>query len=176
MFLNSTSKLYFIFLIFAIGLLFSCSKEKNYPVEPIIEYKEFIYNYNTQKASLVISFTDGDGDIGLRSDQIYPPFDSTSIYHYNYYIYIYEKINGNFIPFVVFNPSTQQNDTIIFKYRIPYIEPVSANGSLKGEFSTRLDIDLMLPYLHSDTVKFDAYIYDRKLHKSNTISTAEIVF
>lgn len=170
------SKLYFILIIFAIALLFSCSKEKNYPIIPVIEYKDFVYDFNTQKASLILGFTDGDGDVGLNSDYIYPPFDSASIYHYNFYVSIFEKINGNFVPFIVFNQSTQQNDTIIFKYRIPYIEPVSANGSLKGEFSTKMDIDLMLPYLHSDTVKFEAYIFDRKLHKSNIITTPIIIF
>ncbi len=170
------SKLYFILVIITIFGIFSCSKEKEYPIEPVIEYKNYINDITNQKAYLVIGFTDGDGDIGLYSDQIYPPFDSTSIYHYNLYINIFEKIGGQFKPFVVFNQNTQQNDTIVFKYRIPFIEPVSANGSVKGEFTTKLDVDLMQPYLHSDTVKFEIYIYDRKLHKSNVVTSSELYF
>ncbi len=176
MFLKFMSKLYFILVIIAIFGIFSCSKEKEYPVVPVIEYKSFINDVTDQKGYLVISFTDGDGDIGLYSDQVFPPFDSTSIYHYNLYINIFEKINGLYKPFVVFNQNTQQNDTIVFKYRIPYIVPVSANGSVKGEFTTKLDVDLMQPYLHSDTVKFEIFIYDRMLHKSNTVTSAELYF
>jgi hypothetical protein len=171
-----TSKLYIFLILITTSGIFSCSKEKEYPIIPVIEYKSFLYDYSSQKGNMVIGFTDGDGDIGLYSNQIYPPFDTTSIYHYNFYINIQEKINGSFIPLVIFNQITQQNDTVTFKYRIPYIEPVSANGSLKGEFSTKLDIDLMLPYLNSDTIRFETYIYDRKLNKSNTIVSSEIIF
>lgn len=176
MIIKSTSKLYFFLVIIVIVGFFSCSKEKEYPIIPVIEYKEFLFDLTSQKGYLVIGFTDGDGDIGLNSDQIYHPFDSASIYHYNFYVNINEKINGKFIPFVKFNQSTQQYDTILFKYRIQYIEPVSANGSLKGEFTTKFDLDLMMPFLHSDTIQFKAYIYDRMLHKSNIITTSEIVF
>lgn len=171
-----TSKLYIFLLLIVIIGIFSCSKEKEYPILPVIEYKSFFYDNITQKGNMVIGFTDGDGDIGLYSNQIYPPYDTTSIYHYNFYINIQEKINGSFVPFVIFNQITQQYDTVTFKYRIPYIEPVSANGSLKGELSTKLDIDLMLPFLNSDTIRFEAYIFDRKLNKSNIIVSSEIIF
>ncbi len=171
-----TSKLSIILILLVFVILFSCSKEKEYPVIPDIKYNQFFYNSSNEEGNLIIGFTDGDGDIGLTSNHIFPPFDSTSIYHYNFYIDIYEKINGIYKRFVVFNSSTQQNDTIVFKYRIPFIEPVSANGSLKGEFTTKINIGLMLPFLHTDTLMFKAYIYDRALHKSNVINTPDFVF
>ncbi|MFZ4741225.1 MAG: hypothetical protein ACOYLE_08680 [Bacteroidales bacterium] len=170
------SKIYFFVILVLATLLFSCKKEKEYPVVPAIEYKEFLYNTITQEGDFVFKFTDGDGDIGLKQSDNYPPFDTTSYYYNNFYIHIYERINGKYLPFVFFNSITQQNDTIIFKYRIPYIEPVSANGSLKGELKTKIGVGLMLPYLHSDTLQFEAYIYDRKLHKSNIIRTPDIIF
>ncbi len=158
------------------AFLFSCKKEKEYPVTPVIEYKEFLYNPVSQEGQFVFKFTDGDGDIGLKQSDIYFPFDTSSIYYNNLFIHIYEKINGVFQPFYIFNSITQKNDTIVFKYRIPYIEPVSANGSLKGELETKMDIFLMLPFLHSDTLQFEAYIYDRQLHKSNIIRSTDILF
>lgn len=157
-------------------VLFSCTKEKEYPIIPAIEYKEFLYNSGLQQGYFVFKFTDGDGDIGLKQSDNYPPFDTASYYYNNFYLHIYERINGKYVPLIVFNPTTQQNDTIVFPYRIPYIEPVSANGSLKGELQTKIDVGLMLPYLHTDTIQFEAYIFDRKLHKSNVIRTSDIIF
>ena len=160
----------------AITLLFSCKKEKDYPVIPAIEYKEFLYNPVLQEGNFVIKFTDGDGDIGLKQSDTFPPFDATSYYYNNFCLYIYERINGTYQYLTVFNTTTQQNDIKFFPYRIPYIEPVSANGSLKGELKTEINIGLMLPFLHSDTLQFEAYIFDRQLHKSNTIRTPDIIF
>jgi len=170
------SKIYFFVVLLVTMMLFSCKKEKEYPVIPVIEYKEFLYDTGSQQGFFVFKFTDGDGDIGLRQSDIYPPFDTSSYYYNNFYIHIYERMNGNYLPLTLFNSTTQTYDTIVFKYRIPYIEPVSANGSLKGELQTNIDISLMLPYLHSDTLQFEAYIYDRKLHKSNNIRTPDIIF
>lgn len=167
----------FKFILAVLAIFFSsCNKEKNYPEIPYIEYKSFAYNPSNGEGYLNIGFQDGDGDIGLYSWQNDPPFDTGSIYHYNYYINVFEKINGFYTPLKIFNNNTQQYDTIVFKYRIPYIEPISANGSVKGEFHTKIDLGLMIPFLHSDTVKFDMYIYDRKLHKSNVASTPDLLF
>jgi hypothetical protein len=171
------SKINFFVILIVFVMLFSCKKEQEYPVIPAIEYKEFLHNPTSQEAYFVFKFTDGDGDIGLKQSDIYPPFDTSSFYYNNFYIHIYEKINGSYKPFVLFNTITQQNDTIIYPYRIPYIEPISANGSLKGELKTKIDdIGMMLLFLHSDTVQFEAYIFDRKLHKSNVIRTPDIIF
>lgn len=157
-------------------MLFSCKKEQEYPVIPVIEYKEFLYTPSSSYGYFVFKFTDGDGDIGLRQTDKYPPYDPESYYYNNFHICIYERINGNYQPLTVFNDSTQKNDTISFPYRIPYIEPISANGSLKGELETKIDVGLMLPYLHSDTLQFEAFLFDRKLHKSNVIRTPDIIF
>jgi len=170
------SKIKYFAVVLYLFVLFSCKKEEDYPVIPAIEYKAFLYDAAQQQGYFIFKFTDGDGDIGLQQYHTYPPFDTASYYYNNFFIHVYERINGVYQPFIIFNTTTQQNDTIVFKYRIPYIEPVSANGSLKGELQTNLDIGLMLPYLHTDTIQFEAYIFDRKLHKSNTIRTADIIF
>ncbi len=165
-----------LLLITSTIVIFSCNKEKNFSEIPFIEFKGLEYNLSSGASILKISFQDGDGDIGLYSWQNQPPFDTNSIFHYNYYVHVFEKINGVFQPLKIFNNITQQYDTIIFKYRIPYIEPVSANGSVKGEFHTKMDLGLMKPFIHSDTLKFEMYIYDRKLHKSNLATTPELLF
>ncbi len=170
------SKINFFVVLIVFVMLFSCKKEKEYPVIPAIEYKEFLYTPSSSDGYFVFKFTDGDGDIGLKQSDIYPPFDTSSIYYYNFYVYVYEKINGNYYPLTVFNTTTQQNDTIPpSPYRIPYIEPISANGSLKGELETKINMDLMLPHLHSNILQFEAYIFDRQLHKSNVIRTPDII-
>jgi hypothetical protein len=170
------SKIKYFAIVLCLIVLFSCKKEESYPVIPSIVYKEFIYDAAQQEGYFVFKFTDGDGDIGLHQYDTYPPFDTTSYFYNNFFIHVYERINGVYKPFILFNTTTQQNDTIIFKYRIPYIDPVSSNGSLKGELQTKLDIGLMLPYLHTDSILFEAYIFDRQLHRSNTIRSTDIVF
>ncbi|MCX6232841.1 MAG: hypothetical protein NTZ33_15020 [Bacteroidetes bacterium] len=170
------SKLIFFVVVLVILSFFSCKKEQDYPIIPTIEYKEFLYDNSQQQGFFIFKFTDGDGDIGLKQNDTYPPYDTSSYYYNNFFIHVYERINGVYKPFVLFNPTTQQNDTIVFKYRIPYITPVSINGSLKGELQTQIDVGLMLPYLHSDTIQFEAFIFDRQLHKSNIIRTPDIRF
>jgi hypothetical protein len=52
----------------------SCKKDKNsFPIEPVLEYKSF-EAYSKYEAFMVLKFTDGDGDIGLKTS------DTTGIY------------------------------------------------------------------------------------------------
>jgi hypothetical protein len=57
--------------------------------------------------------------------------------------------------------------------RIPNITPEGQNKTLEGEIDIALYINN--PLSSFDTIKFQAYIFDRALHQSNTIETPEIV-
>ena len=57
--------------------------------------------------------------------------------------------------------------------RIPYIFHAGKDQSLSGDIIMHLDF-LGFPF-NNDTLRFDAYIYDRALHKSNTVTTSEII-
>jgi hypothetical protein len=148
-------------------LLTSCMEKEVYPVVPEIAFQSFIMQYDTgmyaKRGFLTISFKDGDGDIGLLASQVWPPFDTGSIYYYNYIIDYYEKQNGTYVK-VDLNPP--------YNARIPYLTPNDPNKAIKGII---VDTLILNPFPVYDTVKFKFFIYDRALHQSNVDSTPPII-
>ena len=148
-------------------VLSSCIKKVVYPDIPAIAFQNFVAVFDTGKVAvrgyLTISFTDGDGDIGLRPEETQPPFDTGSIYYYNYIIDYYEKQNGKFV---------KLDFSIPFNARIPYLTPLNSNKAIKGII---VDTLMLNPQPAHDTIKFKFYIYDRALHKSNIDSTPPII-
>ncbi|MCF8302828.1 MAG: hypothetical protein K9I94_06085 [Bacteroidales bacterium] len=154
-------------------LMFSCVKEENYPVEPEITFEQFlILNNDTtidERGVLKFSFTDGDGDIGLTNQ------DTAEPYKYNLFISYFERRNGTFeeVFITVYNPETEQEDTITFNSRIPMLLDEGVEKPISGTIEDTLFINnYNSPY---DTIRFEAYIVDRELHKSNTIQTPPII-
>jgi hypothetical protein len=149
-------------LILLAGCIISCSKKDEYPVIPQIEFlgmtKIFDPGLNRfDRGVLAISFKDGDGDIGLRDNDILPPYD------YNFFVKYYELQNGQEVRVII----TDSNE---FSARIPVLTPAGSVKAIKGEIEDTLNIYNPLSPLF-DTIKFDAYIVDRALNKSNTITT-----
>lgn len=169
----------FVFISLLAGLG-ACKKVEKFPETPRIQYLGFekIYNPGLEiydRGVLSFSFEDGDGDIGLNTGDTLPPYDPSSEYHYNLIITFFEMQNGELteVPIVWFNPQTEQYDTLTLSARIPDLTPSGVNKSISGEI-----FDTLFIYNFSssfDTIKFDAYIFDRALNKSNTISTPLIV-
>lgn len=157
------------FIPFLLLLLASCRPDADYPDEPIIEFKSFEILGND--GLLIISFTDGDGDIGLKENDTQAPFDTASYYYNNIFMVYEEMENGNWVQGVDIN-----GDPVVFKYRIPYVTPEGQNKALKGEIKVHVN-----PYFYnpnsfsSDTVRFRIKIYDRALNESNEVITDEIV-
>ena len=147
-------------------LLYSCTDYEQYPLEPVIEYQGYkvIYSNDTLvtpiKGVLQISFTDGDGNIGLSDNEVDPPYD------YNLFIDYFELQNGVWSSVVV------DGDTVNFNARIPIITPSGTNKNIKG---TIYDTVLLNTFSSYDTIKYVIYLKDRDLNKSNIIETPEIV-
>ncbi|HET6243314.1 MAG: hypothetical protein H0V01_01990 [Bacteroidetes bacterium] len=163
--MNFFSKIHFLPLLLLVISLTGCMKKVDYPNEPIVKFKEFV-RFNNDSAWFVFSFTDGDGDIGLKSSDIDKPFHIEGEHYYNFYMDYYEKQNGEFVKITLAIP---------FSYRIPYITPEGKNKSLQGEILVRIPFEYMDSSSPYDTIKYAAFIYDRTLNKSNTIETPEIV-
>jgi len=154
-----------LFFLMVSGFLFSaCTKHEVYSVIPTIEYKSFekIPNQSgaDNKAFLTISFTDGDGDIGLKSEDTLPPYNVGGKYYYNYFIDYYELQGDSFVKIDL--PITNNS-------RIPYIEPNLADLGIKGEIEIELYINNIMST--ADSIRYELYILDRSLHKSNVITT-----
>ncbi len=156
-----------VVLISSMLLLGSCMKKEVYPDIPEIAFERFTTEFDTgmyaRRGYLTISFKDGNGDIGLRPDQKEPPFDTGSIYYYNYVIDYYEKQQGTFVKIELDPP---------YNARIPYLTPDDPNKAIKGIIVDTLTLNPRPVY---DTIKFKFFIYDRALNKSNVDSTPPII-
>ena len=156
-----------IALIFSITLFFafsSCLRNKDFDEVPIISYHSYFQEGDIGK--LKISFTDGDGDIGLSQGDTVEPYDITSLYYHNLFVEYFEKRNGNY-ELLVF-----PDDSLNNYFRVPVITPEGQNKSLEGDIEIDIFLDLLTPY---DTVMFEVFLVDRALHHSNTIQTPDLV-
>jgi hypothetical protein len=158
---------YILLIILTFFGFAGCVKQENYPDVPQIQFLNFTKVFDTGqyavKGILNISFTDGDGDIGLNSNDTRPPFDTAGPYYYNYVITYFEKQQGVFKQ-IDLNPP--------FSVRIPVLNSEFPGKPIKGVISDTLELN---PRPLFDTIKFEAFIYDRTLNKSNIISTPEII-
>lgn len=140
-----------------------CLKREEFPAEPSIAYKSFTQYGDS--ASLVISFTDGDGDIGLDESDNQPPFDVGSDYYYNLFCDYEELRNGVWTPVSLALP---------LRYRIPRITPTGQNKTLEGEIAVALAWPIV-PDNAVDTVRFQLRLFDRALRSSQQVATEAIV-
>ena len=163
----SSMKLYTKISLFLLILLFTglsaCIKEEQYPVVPVIEYGGFkTYRDISGKDSigmLTISYTDGDGNIGLFS------WDTVEPLKYNYYLKFMQYLNNQLVEVPLADPN------IPFNGRIPILTPTGRNKNIKGEITDTIQLYFARQMLQSDTIAFEIYIKDRDLNKSNTVTT-----
>jgi hypothetical protein len=157
-----------LLLVIAFG---SCKKPETFPIEPVITFKSIYTTQNSLNYDatmfVLLDFTDGDGDIGYNdaglNDAIFD--DPNSIYYNNFKVKTYQWKNGTWF-------SGHPWDTIDLSARIPYITPLVSNKTLKGEIKRELPLP---PHAVNDTFKFEIFIYDRGLHKSNVVTTDPII-
>lgn len=152
-------------VLLVMGAAMGCRKTEKFPVEPQLTFKSFeIFG---DSASLTVSFTDGDGDIGLNASDTQAPFDTGSVYYNNFFLETEDLINGVWTPYTF--PGVQ------LYYRIPRITPNGQNKTLEGDIAVAIDpLPLSISQL-SDTVRFSVMIVDRELHESNVVYTDMIL-
>jgi hypothetical protein len=143
--------------------LTSCIKEEQYPIIPHIEFGGFATAKDiTGKDSLgaiTISYTDGDGNIGLFA------WDTIEPKKYNFYLKFMELVNNELVEV------KPVDSTLTFNARIPLLTPVGRNKNIKGDITMYLELYFARQILKSDTIAFEIYIRDRDLNNSNVIET-----
>lgn len=159
--------------------LAACQEKVEYPIEPRIAYEGMAYVINadstlTGEVVLSISYTDGDGDLGLDDADTLYPFGPRDPHYYNLII-DYLKWDGSaFVetPLLSWNSQAQSYDTLSFNARI---KRLVFNDEVKP-ISGTIDYKMMVynPLAPNDTVKFRVHLMDRALHESNTIETEGI--
>ncbi|HYG16607.1 MAG TPA: hypothetical protein VEC12_12700 [Bacteroidia bacterium] len=171
----------FTAVLVAATALHSCKPEESYPPTPELTFESFdkIKRENGKDSivTLHLTFRDGDGDIGLTSQDSFPPFAYGQPYFYNLLVDFYSIENGVekklTSPFIV--PDSLYRDTVQYHQRINNLTPEGRNKAIKGR------LDLLTPFFiidlsagAPDSVRYKITLIDRKLNRSNQVVTPDI--
>lgn len=151
-----------IAIIFMLSIVFiACNKLETYDDRPIITESsyELLKDVSGNDTSLLVKFTytDGNGDVGLTDADSISPYDANVMIDY------FENIDGEYTKILI--PGT--TDTLNFNSRI---KKFGSNNPTKAEVQVKVDISILL----ADTVRFDVYILDKQLNRSNTVKIGPI--
>jgi hypothetical protein len=166
------SLLYQSFLVLCIlAMVYACNKPPVYPIEPRIEFKGIeSYSVVSQGARLdsliiITRFEDGDGDLGLSSeDEKVPPFNQgTNAVNYLLETFVKKKGASAF----------EKIDLLGVNGRFFRLSPDSRVGPLEGDlrFSYEISTPNVFDIKTGDQIKFRVRIRDRSLHYSNIVET-----
>ena len=160
--------IHILILFLLIGLV-SCFKEENYPETPVITFTDFVMMGDAAK--LIFEFTDGNGDIGLRDDENFPPYHNESYFYYNLYVEYWEKHPSGWE-----QGTSLEEEPIVFKYRIKPFTNLEKEKPLKGTIEVAIEPLFYNPFsAYNDTIKYRVTLIDRALNESNVLETPVII-
>ena len=151
-------------LLGSVVFLSSCLKKTEFPAEPAITFKSFAASGD--EAVLEISFTDGDGNIGLNEGDTLAPYEFEGDFYFNLTLEYQEKQNGVWV--------TRDLDPP-FKYRVPVITPTGQNKALEGDIRVDITPFYYDPFSAFDTIRYEIQLTDRALNRSNKVMSEEII-
>lgn len=159
-------------ILFGISFILSgCLERENFPDEPRLLAGRL--DVAGSGATMVLSFTDGDGNFGLEDGDTTGLFNPC-IRRWNLYAEYYEKQNGQWI-LVSIDPCDGPfpDSDVAFYYRVPWARPSGQDQTQEGE----LLVDMPIWNLPSDfdTVLFKVKIVDRDMNESNLLEVGPLV-
>lgn len=171
-------KLKFLIVISLLSIIGACNPddEPEYSPIPSLIFKEAVFNREDNNGliedsyNVVFEYIDGDGDIGMREDEEFLP-NSDSIKHVLFVDYFEQNKNGVFVR----NACALGSDTATKKYRLPIITPPGNNKAIRGEISVKV-LPCPVPLDTTKVIRFEMYIYDRALNRSNTVRSEDIIY
>lgn len=169
-----------VFILTLLALA-SCQEKVEYPIEPRIAYEGMAYVIDadstlTGEVVVSISYTDGDGDLGLDDADTLYPFGPNDPHYYNLIIDYLKWDGSQFVetPLLSWNQQTQGYDTVSFNARFKRLVFNDEEKPISGTIDYKMTV--FNPLSPNDTVKFKVHLIDRALHESNTIETNTISF
>lgn len=166
---------YSIFIILFIFIA-SCKQESNnesiIPSISIKKVEQLKLNGKDSAVNFIIAYADGDGDIGLNTDDTIPPFNESSPFYNNLIIEIYEVVNGKAskIPKPGF-----PGEFLNYNDRIINLTPTGKSKSISGEIQMLLKASPSAG-VFPDSMYYSFQLYDRALNKSNKAQTPVLRF
>jgi hypothetical protein len=140
--------------------VFACVKKTTYSTTPEISFNSFT-PYVGDSADIDINFKDGDGDIGVGSN------DSMRTMWINYYYK--DTVTQKYVAFC-YGCGT---DSLKTSYVIRAPKDSYLGKPISGEIIVRLQ-----QYRHSrkiKNIKYVVYLFDKAGHESNIIETPELI-
>lgn len=165
-----------IAFIFGAGIaFFSCKKITDpEPGPPVIAFKDFSIVSETE-AYFHFTFTDPDGDIGLKTSDTTGAYAYGSPYYNDFHMrFQFRNAQGVYVDSVWTDPIAQIVDSGFVLYRIPFVENKSRDKSLTGEVIIKMAG--FRPATNKKNFRYTFYIYDRAHRKSNVVTTPEFSY
>jgi hypothetical protein len=150
-----------ILMVSLLGIM-SCYKTPTYPIVPHIDFAGYTVNQPyiiPDTGNLRITFTDGDGDLGMLNNSDSGTLSKVFIYNIKYSL-----TSPSYIPIIPQKGTTK-----------------AISGSIDIKLAGSLGVGLFdrsscLLFQHPlDTLTFSIYIVDRAGNKSNVITTPPLV-
>jgi hypothetical protein len=160
------------FILFGISILFcGCLERENFPVGPRLLTGRL--DVAGTGATMVLGFTDGDGNFGLEEGDTTGSFEPC-IRRWNLYAEYYEKQNGEWV-WIPIDPcdGPEPDSDVAFYYVVPWAKPTGQDQTQEGEI--RIDMPLWNLPGEYDTVMFKVKIVDRDMNESNVVEVGPLV-
>ena len=142
------------------------------PAISIQKVEQLKLNGKDSAINFVVAYADGDGDIGLNTDDTLPPYNEASPYYNNLIIELFQIVDGKATK--IAKPGFP-GDSLNYNERIINLTPTGKSQSISGEIRLLLKAS---PYLgiFPDSMYYTFQLYDRALHKSNKVQTPILRF
>ena len=175
--MNIFAKIRFFFIIPIVCFgLFSCDPNEKLPLELVLKYEGCqIFGNSTgiDSLRLQIRYEKGDGNLGIDAkEEGTPPF--VGKYQNNLFIYVFDRVS---LTDTIYEPlhdgGPGETKPVTYHSRIPVLSD-SRTASVKGMIYrtiSGIDIEGIQKSSKYGIVRFEIYMYDRDLNRSNIIKT-----
>ena len=157
-------KLLFLFVLLLSNI--GCIKESNFPNTPVLTFKEYKL-FGSDSLKITFEFTDGDGNLGLEPSDTSAPYNPAAFAYNNLFLYYQSMNEDSSFSYRLVSKPNNEIDTSKVRYRFKNITPVGQRKVLEGEISTTL----IAPFKFDDNYRYEIFMLDRSLNKSNLVST-----
>ena len=167
--------------LLAVGLS-SCLAEPNYSSTPEISFDNIQQIHLNgisphDSIALTIRYQDGDGDLGLTSDEVSNKSGAYygTRYANNFFVVPYVKSNGKFVTLASTGRFPTYTEATYYS-RFDHITGTADKRSLpiKGTLVWSQSFFPLSPFLPGEEVQFQVSIADRAKHESNTIMSSSV--
>lgn len=162
-----------------LALLVSCKQESanfsDIPQIALTEVQQQKLNGKDSIVNITLHYQDGDGDIGLNTNDTLAPYNYTSKYFYNLIVSVYRIDNGIISKVITPPQPPYPPDTIHYNDRITNLTPTGKSKSISGEIRMFIK-SLPYPGVTPDSMFYTFQLIDRALNESNIVRTNTMLF